>query len=110
MRDRTPMCFIYGDKDNRARPDSEAVFRALTAAMTGRPEKHKQDDLHPIKGTDLAGPALLGQQALGVTDYVVRYAKKVMTERRAIPWTEVKPEVNTLQLIPVTQFGFRPPT
>ena len=57
----------------------------------------------------MAGPALLGQQALMVSDYIVKYLKKVMAERRAIAWTEVKPEVNLLQLIPVTQFGFRLP-
>jgi pimeloyl-ACP methyl ester carboxylesterase len=109
LRDKTPMCFLYGDKDARARTDAEAVFRVMTAPMTGRPEKHKQDDLHPIKGTDLGGLALLGQPSLGVTDYVVKFTKKVMTDRRAVPWTEVKPEVNTLQLVPVTSFGLRMP-
>jgi pimeloyl-ACP methyl ester carboxylesterase len=109
MREKTPMCFLYGDKDTKARQDAEAVFRVLTGPMTGRPDKHKQDDLHPIKGTDLAGPALLGQQQLMVTQYVVNFVKKVMADRRAIAWTEVKPEINTLQLVPVTQFGFRMP-
>jgi pimeloyl-ACP methyl ester carboxylesterase len=110
MRDKTPMCFIYGDKDTRARADAESVFRVLSGPMTGRPDKHKHDDLHPIKGTDLAGSALLGQPALMVNQYVVGYLKKVMAERRAVPWTEVKPEINTLQLVPVTQFKLREPT
>jgi hypothetical protein len=110
MRDKTPMCFLFGDKDVRSRADSEVVFKMLTAPMTGRPEKHKSDDLHPIKGTDLGGLALLGQPALKVNDYVVEYVKKVIAQRRAVPWTEVKPEVNTLQLVPVTQFGMRLPS
>ncbi len=108
IREKTPMCFLFGDKDVRAASDAQAVFRALTARVGSRPEK-KLDDLHPIRGTTLAGPALLGQPALQVAPYVVGYVKKVLAERRAITWTEVKPEVNTLQLIPVTQFGFRVP-
>src|SRR5205823_3599873 len=105
MRDRTPMCFVYGEKDGRAKADSEAVFHVLTGPMAGRPEKHKKDDLHPIRGTDLAGQALLGQPALDVSQYVVQYVRKVMADRRAIPWTETKPEVNTLDLVPVSRFG-----
>jgi len=109
IRDKTPMCFLFGEKDTRAKADADTVFRALTAKMTGRPEKHKLDDLHPIRGTNLAGSALLGQPALQVGPYVVGYVKKVMADRRAIPWTDVKPEVNTLQVVPVTQFGIRVP-
>ncbi|HEY1376347.1 MAG TPA: alpha/beta fold hydrolase [Gemmataceae bacterium] len=109
MRDKTPMCFLFGEKDTRAKADAETVFRAMTAKMSGRPEKHKLDDLHPIRGTNLAGSALLGQPALQVSPYVVGYVKKVMADRRAIPWTDVKPEVNTLQIVPVNLFGIRVP-
>jgi pimeloyl-ACP methyl ester carboxylesterase len=104
LRDKTPMCFIFGDKEPHARADSEEVFKALTAPMTGRMDKHKLDDLHPIRGTDLAGPALLGQPGLEVTSYVVNYCKRVLADRRSTAWTEVKPEVNVLQLVPVTSF------
>jgi pimeloyl-ACP methyl ester carboxylesterase len=109
IRDRTPMSFVFGEKDTRSKQDVDSFYRVLTGPMSGRPDKHKLDEQFPIKGTDLAGPALLGQPALNVTGHVVDYIKKVMAERRAIAWTEVKPEVNTLQLIPVTQFGFRLP-
>jgi hypothetical protein len=105
MRDKTPMCFIYGEKDNRSRNDSDVVFRALTGAMSGRPEKHKLDKMQPIRGTDLAGPALLGQPALNVSQDVLTFCQKVMTERRAIPWTDVRPDANPLILIPLGPFG-----
>jgi pimeloyl-ACP methyl ester carboxylesterase len=105
IRDKTPMCFIYGDKESHAKADSEAVFQALTTKMSGRPDKHKLDELHPIRGTDLSGAALLGQP--DVATYVGNYCKKVLTDRRAIPWTEVKPEVNFLQIVPVGAFGFK---
>jgi pimeloyl-ACP methyl ester carboxylesterase len=110
MRDKTPMCFIYGDKDNKARPDSEAVFRALTGPMTGRPEKHKLDELRAIRGTDLAGAALLGQPALKVPDTLLDFVRKVLADKKVVPWTEVKPEVNVLGLVNLLPFGFRPPT
>jgi pimeloyl-ACP methyl ester carboxylesterase len=109
LRDRTPMCFIFGDKDNRARPDSEAVFRVLTGPMSGRPEKHKLDALLAIHGTDLAGAALLGQPALEVPGKVLTFVQKVLADRRVVPWTEVKPEVNVLTLVNLLPFGFRPP-
>jgi pimeloyl-ACP methyl ester carboxylesterase len=105
IKDKTPMCFVFGEKDNKSKMDSDTVFRALTNNGTEK----KLDDLHPIRGTDLAGPALLGQPPLEVQQYVVKYCQKIMTDRRAIPWTEVKPEVNQLLPINVTAFGFRMP-
>jgi pimeloyl-ACP methyl ester carboxylesterase len=109
IRDKTPMCFIFGDGDRYSRQDSDTVFKVLTGPMSGTPDKHKLDDLHPIKGTTLAGPALLGQAGLNVTDYVVKYCQKVMTDRRAVAWTEVKPEANPIDLVPVPRFGFQMP-
>lgn len=109
IRDKTPMAFIFGDKDSQAKADAETVFRTLTSSMSGRPEKHKSDDLHAIKGTDLAGSALLGQPALNVNRYILNYVKKVMAERRAIAWTEVKPETNTLTLVNLNPFNIRMP-
>jgi pimeloyl-ACP methyl ester carboxylesterase len=105
MKEKTPMCFIFGEKDMKAKNDSDAVFRSLT----GNGAEKKFDDLHPIRGTDLAGPALLGQPGLEVPQYVVKYCQKVMTDRRAKPWTEVKPEVNRLEPLPLRAFGFRMP-
>jgi len=104
MRDRTPMCFIYGEKDARSRNDTEAVWRALTGPMAGRPEKHKLDVKHEVRGTDLAGAALLGQPGLGVHTTIMNFLKKVMTDRRAIPWTAVQPETNNVGLVNLAPF------
>jgi pimeloyl-ACP methyl ester carboxylesterase len=110
IRDKTPMAFFFGDGDRPSRQDSEAAFKVLTGPMNGTPEKHKLDVLHPIKGTSLNGPGLLGQAgALNVTDDIIKYCQKVMTERRAIAWTEVKPEANPLDLIAPQRFGMRLP-
>jgi hypothetical protein len=109
LRDKTYMSFIFGDKDNRAKSDSDAVFRTITGPGTGVDNKHKLDDLHPVAGTDLAGAALLGQPAMHIGEYVRDYLKKVLTDRRAKAWTEVQPEVNLLNLVPVQNFGISLP-
>ena len=107
MRERTAMSFIFGDKDVRSKSDSELAYRTLTGSIG--PDKHKLDVLYPIRGTDLAGPALLGQSTLQTTDHIVNFCNKVMADRRAIPWTEVKWESNPFTLVPLQQFGFRAP-
>jgi hypothetical protein len=104
MRDKTPMCFVFGEKDSRSKNDADIVFKALTNPMAGRPDKNKLDKLQPIRGTDLSGPALL-QPALNVPQDVLTFCQKVLVERRAVPWSEVKPEANFLQLIPLGPFG-----
>jgi pimeloyl-ACP methyl ester carboxylesterase len=109
LREKTPMCFVYADGDRTARMESETVYRVLTGPMAGSPDKHKLDELKMVPRTNLPGQALLGQQALGVSTEIVGYCKKVLADRRAIAWTEVKPEVNVLQLVPLVPFGFRMP-
>jgi len=109
IRDKTPMCFIYGEKDNRSKSDSEAIYRLMTGPQTGGATKTRLDVNHPIRGTDLAGPALLGQPALNVSALIVGFIEKVMTERRAIPWAEVKPETNNTGLVNLGPFNIRLP-
>jgi hypothetical protein len=103
MKDKTPMCFIFGEQDRVSKNDSDTLFRIMSGPSV-RPEK-KLDEVKPIRGTNLAGPALLGQPALAVPQTVVTYCQKVLADRRAIPWTDVKPEANPLALIPVQAFG-----
>jgi pimeloyl-ACP methyl ester carboxylesterase len=107
LRDRVPMAFIFGDQDQRAKNDAETAFRVLSAPSGGRLERNKLDATFPIKGTNLAGQALLGQPGLGVNRVIIDYVKKVMTDRRAVPWTKVDPEINKLTLVNLAPFGFR---
>ena len=60
-----------------------------------------------MKGTDLAGPLLLGQPALDVDTKVVNYVKSVMTARKAIPWSKVDPDVNKITLVNLRPLGFQ---
>jgi pimeloyl-ACP methyl ester carboxylesterase len=108
MRDRTPMCFIFGVQDRASKNDSETVFKMMSG--TGSRPEQKLNELKPIPGTNLAGPALLGQPALNVPELVFKYCQKVLADRKAIPWTEVKPEANPLGLVPLGPFGVPTPS
>jgi hypothetical protein len=107
IRDKVPMAFVYGEQDQRAKNDADTVMRLLNTSTSGKVERHKLDTRYDIKGTNLAGTALLGQPGLGVSQKAVEFVKKVMAERRAVPWTKVDPEVNKLTLANLAVFGFR---
>jgi len=104
LRDKVPMAFVFGGNDKKAQADTTTVMNAL--APQGR-EKNKLTTTIELKGTDLAGPALLGQPALLVNDKIVQYLQAVMAARRAIPWSKVDPDVNKIQLVNLQPFGFR---
>jgi pimeloyl-ACP methyl ester carboxylesterase len=100
MRDQNPMCFVFGERDTKAKADAEELYRALT--QTGNREKlHKLDSRIELKGTDLSGQALLGPaaDALGVRQSIVAYLKKVMAERKSIPWSDLEAASNPLALV-----------
>jgi pimeloyl-ACP methyl ester carboxylesterase len=105
MRDENPMCFIFGERDDQAKRDAEELFRLLTHVSPGGREKHKLDQKLEIKGTDLAGQAFLAPaaQGLGVPQLIVNYLKKLTTDRRAVPWSEMELGSN-----PATVVNLRP--
>jgi pimeloyl-ACP methyl ester carboxylesterase len=108
IRERVPMAFIFGDQDQRAKNDADMVFRLLgTTGGRGGGERNRLDELVPIKGTNLAGAALLGQQGLGVNQRIIDYMRKVTAERKSIPWSKVDPDVNRLGLANLALLGFR---
>lgn len=106
LRDDNPMCFIFGEKDARAKADAEMLYQALTAGGPAARDKHKHT-LMEIKGTDLNGQALLGPaaQALGVQQKVIDFIKKTMAERRQIPWIDMEVSSNPLQIIDMRRLG-----
>jgi len=107
IRERVPMAFIFGDQDQQAKRDADAIFRMLGTTGGRGGERNKLDELIPIKGTNLAGSALLGQPGLGVSNRITTYMKRVMAERRSIPWSKVDPDVNRLTLANLALLGFR---
>jgi pimeloyl-ACP methyl ester carboxylesterase len=103
MKERTPFYMIYGERDLGAKRTADSVFDSLT---TGR-QKSKLTQKYDVKGTDLAGQALLGQQALGVDAKIMDFLEKVLADRKAIPWAVVDHDRNPLALVPALKsYGF----
>jgi pimeloyl-ACP methyl ester carboxylesterase len=107
IRDKVPMAFVYGDQDRQAKLDADTVWNLLNARGAARTERHKLDTRIDIKGTNLAGTALLGQPGLGVNGKVIEFVKKVMAERKAVPWSKIDPEINKITLANLGLLGFR---
>jgi pimeloyl-ACP methyl ester carboxylesterase len=103
LRERTPFFLLYGERDRGAAQTAEGVFNVLT---TGR-QKSKLSQKFDVKGTDLAGQALLGQPALGVDAKILDFMEKVLADRKAIPWGLVDHDKNPLALVRgLKSYGF----
>jgi len=102
MRERTPFYLIYGERDRGAAQTAEGVFNILTS---GR-QKSRLTQKYDVKGTELAGQAMLGQQALGVDTKILDFMERVLAERKAIPWGIVDHDKNPLALISLKAYGF----
>jgi len=105
LRERTPTYLLYGERDTNAKQAAEQVFRALTPAR--EKDKNKFTAKYDVKGTDLAGQALLGQPSLLVTPKILEFTDKVLADRKAVPWASVAHEENPLQYVPnLKGYGF----
>jgi pimeloyl-ACP methyl ester carboxylesterase len=111
LRNENPMCFIFGDKDQKAKGDAFDLLRALAQGSGGRDKLHKLDTNIELKGTDLASQALLAPAAasFGVPQSVVAYIKKVMADRKAIPWSDFDSASNPLALVNLSALGLSAP-
>ena len=111
MRELNPTCFVWGERDKKAKDDVDELFRALSLGTGGREKTHKLDAKIELKNTDLAGQALLGPQAqaLGVQPRIVEFIKKVMSERKAIPWTDFEAASNPLTLVILRAVNLKEP-
>jgi pimeloyl-ACP methyl ester carboxylesterase len=101
MRDKNPMDFIYFERDTKAKADAEDIMKALAMNVSGREKLHKLDAKLELKGNPLSGQALLGPAAeqFGAREAVVKYIKKVMADRKAIPWENFEAASNPLTLV-----------
>jgi predicted esterase len=111
LRDETPMCLIYGERDSKSKTDAEELLRALGQGAGGREKVQKLDTKIELKGTDLTGQALLAPAAasFGVPQSVVNYIDKVMSDRKAIPWADFDAASNPLALVNIRGLGLSGP-
>ena len=95
MRERTPMLFIYGEKDTKAKNEAKS-FREeiLVAAPRTGAAPLPFTKVQPIEKTDLSGVGLLGKD-LGTEKYIVDYLVEREKERK--------------NLLRVSNRGYAPP-
>ena len=109
MRDKTPMCFIFGEQDRASKNDSETVFKMMSGTDDGRPRSTSSTSSSRSAGPTWPARPCSARPALNVPETVTKYCQKIMADRKAIPWTEVKPEANPLAIVPLGQFGIPMP-
>jgi dienelactone hydrolase len=100
VRDKVPMAFFYGEKDQKAASAAQALLNEL------KPGKEKLEFTAPraIKGTSHAGANLIGQKSLKTEEDIVAYLEKVMQKRGNKAWV-MRANEFPLPPIPFSYFG-----
>jgi hypothetical protein len=83
MRERTPMLFIYGDKDTRSKAEARTFMNDVLAARVpgGAAPNLPLTQLRGIEKTDLVGVNLLGKD-LGTEKLIIDYLEALEKERK----------------------------
>ena len=104
VRDKVPMVFFYGEKDQKAAAAAQTLMAEMRLGAREKPDFTK---LRP-KDTSVSGADLLGKSTLNTEDEISIYLEKVMQKRGAKPYA--KRDVDNeppLRLIALSRYGFR---
>lgn len=82
IRDKIPMAFFYGEKDEPHAKAAQAIF----AAMKTGAKDFDATRLRAKANTNSAGADLLGKEALGTEADIANYIKTVMDRKAEKPW------------------------
>jgi hypothetical protein len=102
VRDKVPMCFIYGEQDAKGKAFSLHLYDGVLHAR--KDKKVKLTVEKGIKDTKLAGRELLGKPSLGTEDFVTTYVTKVIDDRGANPWSKRDIDRTILVRVPIERF------
>jgi pimeloyl-ACP methyl ester carboxylesterase len=104
IRDKVPMVFFYGDKDQKA----NAAANALLAELKRSGKEKLEFTRTRAKNTNLSGAALLGKKSLGTEEEISTYlVDNVMPKRGAKAWVQRDPEKGPpLTLLQLYKLGF----
>jgi hypothetical protein len=102
VRDKVPMCFIYGEQDTKGKSFALHLFDGVLHAR--RDKKLKLTVEKGIKDTKLSGRELLGKPSLNTEDFIVTYVSKVIDDRGANPWSKRDIDRTILVRVPVERF------
>lgn len=106
VRDKVPMAFFYGEKDELAKKAAEGIYKTMKTTA----KSFEATRLREKKNTQSAGRELLGKKGLGTEEDIVSYLDTVMDKRGGNPWSSrdiaKAPQLTALQ---IKNFGFNVP-
>jgi pimeloyl-ACP methyl ester carboxylesterase len=102
VRDKVPMAFFYGEKDQKGATAAQGLFNEMKPGK----EKLEFTTTRAVKGTSLVGADLIGQKSLKTEDEIVNYLEKVLQKRGNKAWVMHGVD-SPLLPIPLSQFGLR---
>jgi pimeloyl-ACP methyl ester carboxylesterase len=102
VRDKVPMCFIYGEQDTKSKSYALHLYDGVMHAR--RDKKVKLTVEKGMKDTKLAGRELLGKPSLNTEELIVTYVSKVIDDRGANPWSKRDVDRTILARVPVERF------
>jgi pimeloyl-ACP methyl ester carboxylesterase len=102
VREKVPMCFLYGEQDTKAKNCALHLYDNVLHAR--KDKKLKLTVEKGIKDTKLAGRELLGKPSLGTEELIVTYVSKVIDDRGSNPWSKRDIDRTILSRVPIEYF------
>src|SRR5260370_12436009 len=102
VRDKVPMCFLYGEQDNKAKTYAQRLYDNVLRA--GKDKKLKLTVRIPIKDTKLSGRELLAKPSLNAEELILTYVSKVLEERGSNPWSKRDVDRTLLVRVPIALY------
>lgn len=101
VREKVPMCFLYGEQDSKAKTYALHLYDGVMHAR--KDKKLKSTVERAIKDTKLAGRELLAKPSLNTEELILTYAAKVIDDRGSNAWTKRDIERTLLLRVPIEQ-------
>jgi pimeloyl-ACP methyl ester carboxylesterase len=101
VRDKVPMCFLYGEQDTKAKNYALHLYDGVLHAR--KDKKLKLTVEKGIKDTKLAGRELLGK-SLNTEELILTYLTKVIDDRGSNPWSKREIDKTILTRVPFERF------
>jgi pimeloyl-ACP methyl ester carboxylesterase len=102
VRDKVPMCFLYGEQDSKAKSYAQRLYNGVLRAR--KDKKLKQLTVEKgIKDTKLSGRELLGK-SLNTEELILTYLTKVLDDRGSNSWSKRDVDKTILTRVPFERF------
>jgi pimeloyl-ACP methyl ester carboxylesterase len=102
VREKVPMCFLYGEQDSKAKNYALHLYDGVLRAR--KDKKQKLTVERGIKDTKLAGRELLGKPSLNTEELIATYVSKVIDDRGSNPWSKRDIDRTILVRVPVERY------